>query len=288
VGQSDDGHALWVNGELIEKRGGSRRLRFDDDFGDVELRRGWNRVMIKVHNTSGNWEFLARITDREGEPLFGVQFSNDDHEAAIEPFDPGKPKTSVLVQDEFKSLSSSRWTVTVGKFDTQNGRLRPRGTAKVGLWQRFKVDPDKPKDGPANIAWTKAPGLAAAESLQAELVLPGNGKSLPGKFGLTIDGENENDGQSGHTLVVSSSGDKMTCHWYRYDRLLYLQPGIKVKPAESYRVVLRRIGSKWWLTVNGVALFERVDAPRLPAFGVGILTWGRGPDIESFRLLRIE
>jgi hypothetical protein len=231
---------------------------------------------------------LARITAPDGRPLAGLEVSNRDVEKSLDVFEPGKAKTSVLANDEFKSLSSSRWLVAVGKFDTQNGRLRPRGTAKIGLWQRFKVDPDKPKDGPANIAWLRAPGLAATDSLQAELVLPGNGKSLPGKFGLTIDGENENDGQSGHTFVVSASGDKLACHWYRYDRLLYLQPGVKVKPAESYRVVLRRTGSKWWLTVNDVPLFERVDAPRLPAFGVGLLTWGSGPDFDSFRLLKIE
>ena len=112
----------------------------------VSLRRGWNRVLIKVHNTGGNWGFLARITGRDGEPLVGLQVSDEDHEQAIEPFEPGKPKTSVILNDEFKSFSSSRWLVTVGKFDTQNGRLRPQGTAKIGLWQRFKVDPDKPKN----------------------------------------------------------------------------------------------------------------------------------------------
>ena len=61
------------------------------------------------------------------------------------------------MSDEFRGFSKSRWFVPVGKFDTQNGRLRPQGSAKLGLWQRFVVDPDKPKDGPANIAWLRAP-----------------------------------------------------------------------------------------------------------------------------------
>ena len=81
---------------------------------------------------------------------------------------------------------------------------------------------------------------------------------------------------------------KLRCHWYRYDHLLYLQPGRKIPPAAEYRVTLRRLGSKWWLTVNDVALFEEVDAPRLPAFGVGLLTWGKAPEFESIRVSRLE
>ncbi|MHC4547533.1 MAG: hypothetical protein ACYTEZ_02050 [Planctomycetota bacterium] len=284
---SDDGHTLYVNGELQEKRPTTRTFTFDDDFADVRLRAGWNRILLKVHNTTGTWGFLMRVTGRDGEPLPG-RFSTGDLEDRVARFAPPRTKAVSIVADEFKGLKSSRWLPTVGGFDTQNGRLRPRDTAKLGLWQRFKVDPDKPKDGPANILWLRAPDLVRADSFALELVVAAGAKDgLPAKFGLTVDGENENDGQSGHTFVLDAHEEKLRCHWYRYDRLLYLHQGVAVKPAEQYRVRLTRHARKWWLTVNDAALFEGVDAPRLPAFGFGLLTWGKTPEFESIKLSRL-
>ncbi|MHC4133843.1 MAG: hypothetical protein ACYS0K_02540 [Planctomycetota bacterium] len=284
---SDDGHTLYVNGELAEKRATSRRFVFDDDFADVTLHAGWNRILLKVHNSAGQWGFLMRVTDRDGGPL-AARFSTEDLEKRIRPYKRPKTKAFKLVADEFGGFNSSRWLTTVGRFDTQNGQLRPLKKAKLGLWQRFKVDPDKPKDGPANICWLKSPDLARADSLELELVVAAKGKDdLPPKFGVTIDGENENDAQSGYTFVFDVSDGKLRCHWYRYDRLLYLQQGVKLKPAALYRVRLTRLGRKWWLTVNDVALFERVDTPRLPALGFGLLTWDATARFESVKLNRL-
>jgi hypothetical protein len=118
--------------------------------------------------------------------------------------------------------------------------------------------------------------------------VPTGKDGLPAKFGITVDGENEDDAQSGHTFVVDVDDGKLRCHWYRYDQLLYLQPGVEVKPAEEYRFHLRRIGRKWWFFVNDVPLFDQVDAPRLPASGFGILAWGPAPPFGSFKLSRLE
>jgi hypothetical protein len=287
---SDDGHTLYLNGELLEKRATNRGFRLDDDFADGALRGGWNRLLLKVHNGDGSWGFLVRVTDRAGRPVPGLRISAEDREAEAPRFAAGKTKAVQIVADDFKgALATSRWRTGVGSFDTQNGRLRPRGTAQAGLWERFRVDPDRPKDGPANILWLLDPDLARVDSFELELVVAAPGKdALPAKFGLTIDGENENDGQSGHTLVLDVDDKKLRCHWYRYDRLLYLQPGVEVPAAEEYRVRLRRLGRKWWLHVNDVALFEEVDAARLPASGFGILAWGAAPEFASFRLSRLE
>jgi hypothetical protein len=284
---SDDGHTLYVNGELAEKRATTRRFVFDDDFADVTLRPGWNRILLKVHNGSGAWGFLMRVTDRDGHPL-QARFSAKNMEQRVRPYKRPKTKASKLVADEFQSFSASRWLTTVGKFDTQNGQLRPLEKTKLGLWQRFKVDPDKPKDGPANLCWLKSPDLARADSLELELVVAATGKDgLPPKFGITIDGENENDAQSGYTFVFDRNGEKLRCHWYRYDRLLFLQQGVKLKPAEQYEFKLTRLGRKWWLTVNDVALFDQVDTPRLPALGFGLLTWDANARFESVKLNRL-
>jgi len=280
---SDDGHTLLLNGELMEKRDTRRGFTFDDDFVDVTLRRGWNRVLLKVHNGDGAWGFLLRIVGRDGRPLPGLVRTAEDHEAEVARFQPPKGRALTVVADEFKGFASTRWIPGVGKWDARNGFLQPQGTEKHGLWQRFLVDPDKPKDGPANILWLRSPDLARLDSFDLELVVAG-GKTLPGKFGLTIDGENENDAQSGHTFVLDESDGKLRCHWYRYDKLLYLQPGAEVAPAESHKLSLRRSARKWWLSVDGVALFEAVDAARLPSLGVGLQTWGNGPAFDRIKL----
>ena len=287
---SDDGHTLYLNGELLEKRATSRGFRFDDDFADGPLLPGWNRLLLKVHNGDGNWGFLCRVTDRTGNPIPGLRFSAEDRESDVPHLPPPRTKPVQVVADDFKgALAAARWRTGVGAFDTQNGRLRPRGTAQAGLWERFRVDPDHPKDGPANILWLLDPELPRLGSFDLELVVAAPGKdALPAKFGLTVDGENENDGQSGHTFVIDVDDGKLRCHWYRYDQLLYLQAGAAVKPAEEYRVQLRRLGRKWRLAVNDVPLFDEVDAPRLPAAGFGILAWGAAPLFESFRLSRLE
>jgi len=287
---SDDGHTLYVNHVLAEKQPTNRRFRFDEDFADVMLEAGWNRVVVKVHNSNGEWGFLLRIAGRDRRPIPGLEISTDDHEADVASAREPKTKSVSIVTDEFKgSLRTSRWVATVGKFDTQNGLLRPKGTQKFGLWYRFKVDPDKPKDGPANILWLRSPDLARADNLALELVVAaGKNDGLPAKFGITIDGENENDGQSGHTFVFDTNDKKLRCHWYRYDHLYFLQPGVKLKPAPTYKLRLVRIGRKWRMTVNDVPVFDNVDAPRLPHLGFGILTWGAGPMFDAVKLSRLE
>lgn len=284
---SDDGHALWLNGRLLEKRDVNRRFEPDDDFADAALERGWNRVMVKVHNTNGEWGFLLRVTRPDNAPVPGLEVSIEPHEADLPGLaaDPLRPVPELT--EEFRGLSP-RWETTVGKFDTQNGKLRPLGTEKVGLWQRFLVDPDKPKDGPANILWLLNPPLPSSDAFELEVVVVPAGKGLPAKFAITVDGEGENDAQSGHTFVVEPEEKNLLCNWYRYDRLLYLQPGVEVPLAESYSFLLRREGSRWWLSANGVPLFEGVDAPRLPACRIGLQAWGREPLFESFRLARLE
>lgn len=282
---SDDGHAVYINDKLAEKRAKSRGFRFDDDFVDIELRPGWNRVLVKVHNTNGAWGFLARITGRTGEPL-GLRNAAD---APYRGPAPAKWKAVSVVSDPFKSFNRSRWMTTVGRFDTRNGQLRPLSTDKVGLWQRFVVDPDKPKDGPANIIWARSSELAQCADFELELDVAARGKDgLPAKFGFTVDGENQNDGQSGHTFVFDEVDKKLRCHWYRYDKLLFLQQGAPVEPATVYRVRLRRTGSSWRLTVNDTPVFDGADTPRLPASGLGLMTWGKAPHFESVRFSRLS
>ena len=288
---SDDGHSLYVNGELLQKEPGSHRFRIDDHFADARLHEGWNRVLLKVHNGNGAWGFLVRVTQPDGTPLTGLKISSEDKEEHVPQFVEPSLKSTNLVDDNFRSFKSSRWTTTVGKFDTQNGRLSGKGTRNAGRWSRFVVDPDKPNRGPANLAWLKSPAMPRSRSFEAEIVVAAaGGDKAPGKWAVTFDGENRSDGQSGHTLIFEAAdgGKQVKCTWYRYDRQLWLQPGVKVEPAATYTFKIRRVGRKWWVHVNDVPLFEQLDTAPLPAFGFGLMTWGTKPVFERVRFARLD
>jgi len=287
---SDDGHSLYVNGTLLQREPGKHGFRFDDHFVDADLVAGWNRVLLKVHNSNGAWGFLLRATRVDGTPILGMEISSEDREKHVPADEPGAQKKTTIVEDSFKSFRSARWNTTVGKYDTQNGLLRGKSTKSAGRWSRFVVDPDKPARGPANMAWLKSPLLPRARSFEAEIVVQANRKKAPGKWAVTIDGENRRDGQSGHTLIFDAAdgGKQVKCTWYRYDRQHMIQQGVVVKPAPSYAFLIRRIGRKWWISVNDVMLFDGVDTAPLPAFGFGILTWGTQPAFDSVRFARLE
>ncbi|MHC4954037.1 MAG: hypothetical protein ACYTGZ_09110 [Planctomycetota bacterium] len=290
---SDDGHSLYVNGRLLQKEPRSHPFRFDDHWVDTNLVAGWNRVVLKVHNGSGNWGFLLRATQPDGTPLDGVEQSAADKEEHVPKPKAPALKSTALVDGGFRSFRSKSWLTTVGRFDTQNALLRGKETRSRGLWSRFVVDPDKPARGPANLAWLRSPTLPRARSFEAEIVVRaaggGDNSKAPGKWGVTIDGENNNDGQSGHTFIFepADGGKQVKCTWYRYDQQHFLQPGVAVKSAPSYAFSLRRVGTKWWVSVNGVPLFDGVDTAPLPAFGFGIMTWGTEPAFERVRFARL-
>jgi len=277
---SDDGHALYVNGEIVQREPGSHRFRFDDRFGDTVLRRGWNRVLVKVHNGSGDWGFLLRVARPGGEPIPGLELSVDDHEPGRAPV----PETRArdLVDDEFKSLRAGRWETAAGKWDTRNGELRPLETRSAGQWQRFDIDPDRPDRGPANMLWLVSDDLPRCDSFEAEITVAGDAK-----WAVTFDGEGERDGQSGHTLVFEG-GKEIRATWYRYDRKLFSQPGVEVEKAPKRTFTIRRIGRRWWVDVDGGALFEAVDAPRLPGHAFGVMTWNKGPRFDRIRFARLK
>ncbi|MHC4938314.1 MAG: hypothetical protein ACYTHK_05035 [Planctomycetota bacterium] len=280
---SDDGHALYVNGEIIQREPNSHAFRFDDRYGDTVLRSGWNRVLVKVHNTNGNWGFLLRVTRPDGTPITGLERSVDDHEPGRDAVPTRKPRE--LVDDGFKSFSSARWKVTAGKFDSRNGLLTPQGDKSVGQWQRFDIDPDKPRRGPSNLMWLVSDDLPRCDDFEAKITVNRNAK-----WGVTFDGENERDGQSGHTLVFDAAegGKQVQATWYRYDKQLFRQLGTKVEKADAYLFRIRRIGRKWWVSVNEQPLFEAIDAPRLPAHGFGVMTWGRNPAFDRIRFARLK
>jgi hypothetical protein len=63
---ADDAHVLWVNGEQISERQGRHISRPDELEASVQLRAGWNRVLLKIADLDGGWAFQMRVADPEG------------------------------------------------------------------------------------------------------------------------------------------------------------------------------------------------------------------------------
>lgn len=66
---SDDDVKVWLNGQLIHANPASRPLRVDEDVVPTRLEAGVNRILLKILQGGGQWEFCLRITDRDSRPL---------------------------------------------------------------------------------------------------------------------------------------------------------------------------------------------------------------------------
>jgi len=66
---SDDDVKVWLNGQLIHANPASRPLRVDEDVVATRLEAGVNRLLLKILQGGGQWEFCLRITGRDSRPL---------------------------------------------------------------------------------------------------------------------------------------------------------------------------------------------------------------------------
>jgi len=64
---ADDAHVLWVNGDRVSERQGRHISRADELQVSASLRRGWNRILLKVADLDGGWAFQMRVADPAGE-----------------------------------------------------------------------------------------------------------------------------------------------------------------------------------------------------------------------------
>ena len=70
---SDDGRKVWLNGELLHEDGNIQGLAPDRLVSvPLSLDSGWNRVVAKIAQGAGRWEFIARIECRDPLLLEGL------------------------------------------------------------------------------------------------------------------------------------------------------------------------------------------------------------------------
>jgi hypothetical protein len=69
---SDDGVKVWLNGSAVWEHEVQRGFSADQDRVPVLLGAGWNRLLLKISNGVGGWDFGARLVGADGAPLAGL------------------------------------------------------------------------------------------------------------------------------------------------------------------------------------------------------------------------
>ena len=68
-----EGYRVWVNGQLAGSSDVHRQLGWDQDSLGVKFQKGWNTLLVKVSQTTGDWLLTARLTGPDGSALEGVR-----------------------------------------------------------------------------------------------------------------------------------------------------------------------------------------------------------------------
>jgi hypothetical protein len=71
---SDDGVKVWLNGAVVFTKAGERAAKPGEFSVPVTLRRGWNRVLVKVENIEKDWGFFFTLADEGGKRLAGAKY----------------------------------------------------------------------------------------------------------------------------------------------------------------------------------------------------------------------
>lgn len=69
---TDDGCAVWLNGQKVHESRQPRAANAGEDKVRVHLQKGRNRILLKVTQLGGGWGFYFEITDAEGRPIPGL------------------------------------------------------------------------------------------------------------------------------------------------------------------------------------------------------------------------
>ena len=72
---TDDGVKVWVNGKLVHSNNAIRPVRVGQDKVKAHLKKGWNRVLVKISQAGGQWAFCFRVCRPDGRALDGLRVS---------------------------------------------------------------------------------------------------------------------------------------------------------------------------------------------------------------------
>ena len=71
---AEDGIKIWLNDKVVVKSEIAKAGEVDSDIVEVNLKKGWNKILLKVTDTWGSWGFYFRVTDLNGKPVEDIIF----------------------------------------------------------------------------------------------------------------------------------------------------------------------------------------------------------------------
>ncbi len=71
---SDDGVTAWLDGKEIHRNPAARGVTVDQDKVPIKLSAGAHSLVLRIDQSTGGWGFCARIGDKDGKPIPGLQF----------------------------------------------------------------------------------------------------------------------------------------------------------------------------------------------------------------------
>jgi HEAT repeat protein len=71
---SNDGIKIYWNGSMVLGNNIGRGIGKDQEQVEVDLKEGWNSLMLGVYQMGGGWAACARVADLDGKPLAGLKF----------------------------------------------------------------------------------------------------------------------------------------------------------------------------------------------------------------------
>lgn len=81
---SDDEVKVWLNGKLVHANPATRPVAPDEDrVGPVDLVAGWNAILVKVVNRSGNWGVTMRVVGTDGKAFADAEILPDRPDAGL-------------------------------------------------------------------------------------------------------------------------------------------------------------------------------------------------------------
>lgn len=158
---SDDGIKAWLNGTVVWNNDAYRGLIIDQDKLQVDLKAGWNRLLVKVTNGRGSWRLTAKFCDSNGNALPGLVYSaskqtvSDNTAPFIDNITITPSSTSAVVEWDTDEPAST--LVTCGTYDYSDETLVTRHTVTLnGLTPvTVYVAGIGSADASGNIAWSE-------------------------------------------------------------------------------------------------------------------------------------
>ena len=250
----------------------------------VRLEAGRNKVLVKIRNRGGTAGLITAFSRPDGSPLdFRTDPAEPEPVGARTPVE--EPTWKRVTTIDHRSYKSKAKT-TVGSFRTRNKAFFGEDTEGLVKWRIFTVRPGFPQDSPSNLLWLKPKLTEGLDALKLDLELASD---APPKLSLTFQGEGDDEGLSGWTLILVPSGaDAVQARLERYDRLVYHSDPIKLPESADGRTVSLAVWDGWCtLTLDGEVLFDRLPFRPIPdRHRVGLATWGPGTEIRSLTLSR--